>query len=154
MKASLRFCARQGCHQRVEKGYCALHKGHGERRLSAHRRGYTAAWERFRLETFPALLIARDIVPVCGARLAGTPSPLSECARDGLLTFHDLELHHEPPLEEWERAHQARVCDPHRVVYLCKPDHTRQTAGGRGTHRGDLSPDGDTAGGQIGRAHV
>ena len=53
-------------------------------------------------------------------------------ARDGVVTFTDLELHHEPPLEDWERTHPEIVMDPDRCAFLCKRDHAAETNRTRG----------------------
>jgi hypothetical protein len=127
--APLRFCPSPRCTQRVARGYCSQH-----RRPSAHKRGYTKQWDRFRTVYFPAMLVEKGIPPCCGARLASGPSRHSTCAAAGLVNFEGLELHHEPPLQDWEREHPHLVCDPDRVEFLCKPDHA--AAGGYGGQRG------------------
>lgn len=44
----------------------------------------------------------------------------------------DLELDHDPPLEEHERTDPAIVCNPARVAFLCKSDHSAKTGDERG----------------------
>jgi hypothetical protein len=73
------------------------------------------------------MLAALEKPVVCGARLADGPSPYSRCAAQGLLVTTGLHLDHQPALQQWERADQDRVCDPHRVAYLCSADHTVKT---------------------------
>jgi len=126
--APLRFCAAPGCSARVPHGRCERHRAAARpARQSSHAAGYTKRWHRFRSVTFPALLLDQGIVPACGARLHGGPSPDSECARLGVVNFERLEAHHEPPLQDWERSDPTRVCDPDRIVLLCSRDHGRRT---------------------------
>jgi hypothetical protein len=128
--APRRVCATPGCPNRVVRGsceQCQRQQRQQHRRPSAHAQGYTARWQYFRAVTFPGLLLERDKVPACGARLADGPSPYSRCARDGFLEVRRLHLDHEPPLEEWERSLEERVCDPARVAFLCHPCHTAKT---------------------------
>jgi hypothetical protein len=73
------------------------------------------------------MLIARHIIPMCGARLSGVPSARSGCAMQHRMTFDDLHLDHDPPLEDWERSHPERVCDPQRVGFLCASCHSVKT---------------------------
>jgi 5-methylcytosine-specific restriction endonuclease McrA len=99
-------------------------------RPSAHSRGYTKQWSRFRRETFPSLLVAAGVVPGCGSRLPGIPSPHSACARDGVVNLDDaLHLDHDPPLEDWERDEPSRVQDPERCGFLCARCHGAKTRG-------------------------
>ena len=125
--APMRFCAHPGCSERVSVGRCPAHTRQAQHRTSAHARGYTRAWEHFRTVTYPSLLVERDIPPACGARLQAGPNPYSQCARSGRLNMDGLELDHDPPLQQWERSKRERVCDPHRVGYLCKTCHTAKT---------------------------
>jgi hypothetical protein len=97
-----------------------------QRRGSRHARGYDAQWVRF-VAAFPGLLLARHILPQCGARLSGSPSPHSACAQRGRQTLEGLHLDHDPPLEAWERQDPRRVCDPHRVQFLCAGCHGVKT---------------------------
>jgi hypothetical protein len=76
---------------------------------------------------FRRLLLARHILPMCGARLCGTASPHSRCAEQGRLTVEGLQLDHDPPLEAWERSRSERVCDPQRVQFLCAVCHSIKT---------------------------
>jgi len=73
------------------------------------------------------MLLERHIIPACGARLSGTPSPRSQCAAQGRQTLEHLHLDHDPPLEDWERQRPERVCDPSRVQLLCAACHTVKT---------------------------
>jgi hypothetical protein len=43
------------------------------------------------------------------------------------MTFDDLHLDHDPPLQDWERTDSRRVCDPQRVGFLCATCHTVAT---------------------------
>lgn len=128
----LRPCVVPGCSALTTGGRCRDHARRIEQaRGSATARGYDARWRRFR-RRFVATLIARDILPVCGARLAGTPSPSSRCAADGLLTARsadgsDLHFDHDPPLTDVERSDWRAVCDETRIVLLCAEDHNRKT---------------------------
>lgn len=66
------------------------------------------------------MLLEEGTPPTCGAALkAGPQTQDSECKRDGYVMFDGLHLDHEPPLQEWERAHQSLICDPFRVQLLC-----------------------------------
>jgi hypothetical protein len=105
------------------------------RRGSRHARGYDARWVRF-VAAFPRLLLSRSIVPVCGARLSGVPSPHSRCAREGRLTLEGLHVDHDPPLEDWERGQPARVCDVQRVGLLCAVCHSMKTRAEQVRNRG------------------
>lgn len=126
--APRRFCAQPSCSARVQSGYCPAHQPTSRApRVGAHAQGYTRQWERFRRETFPSLLVEAGIIPACGARLAPGPSPHSLCAASGFLETRELQLDHDPPLETWERQHPERVCDPYRVAYLCRADHSAKT---------------------------
>lgn len=98
-----------------------------QRRGSAAQRGYTWAWQRFR-GYFIHLLMQAGITPVCGASLPDGPKTQhSQCAREGRFTADDLHLHHEPPLEDWERSDMRRVCDPYRIQLLCESCHNTAT---------------------------
>ena len=88
----MRFCSTPRCRNKVHAGRCATCQASASAsapKASAHARGYTRAWDRFRLQQFPALLLDAGIVPACGARLQGGPSPYSTCAADGVVTFHE-----------------------------------------------------------------
>lgn len=123
----MRFCLEPGCRALVDKGRCPAHRRQVDRqRVSAHDRGYGRRWERF-VRDFRSRLVALDIVPACGARLAPGPSPWSLCAQQGLQIQEALDLDHDPPLEDWERKIPERVCDPSRVAFLCHRDHARKT---------------------------
>ena len=128
--APLPFCPAAGCSRR-SRGLCPQHRAvrrqaTDARRGSRHARGYDSRWVRF-VAAFPRLLIARGLLPVCGARLAGTPSPRSSCAARGRVTLEGLQVDHDPPLEAWERRQPARVCDVHRVGLLCASCHAAKT---------------------------
>lgn len=127
----LRACA---CGALAEKTPCpACSRKTEQYRGSRTSRGYDERWQRFRLVTFPNLLIAADIARVCGAALPGGPSmSASTCKAQGLLTARshdgtDLHLHHDPPLTDEERKNPAIVCSPLRVGYLCARDHAAET---------------------------
>jgi hypothetical protein len=124
------FCPVAGCAQR-SRGPCAQHRAQRHARTDAqrgsrHARGYDARWVRFRAVFFQ-MLIARHLVPMCGARLSGLPSPQSHCAQQQRVMCDDLQLDHDPPLEAWERSHPERVCDPQRVQFLCAACHASKT---------------------------
>ncbi len=130
--ASLRPCATPQCGVLVPHGHCAAHQRRTERlRGSAHARGYTSYWHEVFRPFFISLLVNANVAPVCGASLpTGPQTTHSRCQADGLMTGSGLHLHHEPPLEEWERADRARVCDPHRIQLLCASCHHAQAPGG------------------------
>lgn len=133
--ALLRPCAEPLCGALVEHGRCAAHgRVIEQRRGSAHARGYTRAWERFRV-WFKGALIAAGIVPACGARLPGAPvTEDSLCVLAGRLNNRRLHLDHTPPLASAERADERAVCDPMRVQFLCESCHnakTKREEGGR-----------------------
>jgi hypothetical protein len=128
--APLPFCPIPGCGERSH-GPCRTHRAVTHKRVDARRgsrhvRGYGSHWVRF-IPAFRQLLLARHIIPACGARLSGIPSPRSRCATHGRVTLEGLHLDHDPPLETWERQHPARVCDPQRVGFLCAACHTIAT---------------------------
>jgi len=128
--APVAFCPHPGCSRR-SRGPCSAHRAARHHatdatRGSRHARGYDHRWVRF-VAAFPRLLLARHILPVCGARLSGTPSPRSQCARLGRVTLEGLHLDHDPPLQEWERTQPSRVCDVQRVGLLCAACHTIKT---------------------------
>src|SRR4051812_22966064 len=109
--ALLRPCAYVGgCPELVASGGCPAHTRQVEqRRGSAHARGYTRAWEKFKAWVIERL-IAFDIPPVCGARLPGAPvTNDSLCQAKGLLNEHRLHLDHTPPLLDSERADERKV---------------------------------------------
>jgi hypothetical protein len=95
-------------------------------RDSTDARGYTRRWKHFRAAFF-RMLIARHVIPMCGARLSGVPSASSLCSKQSRMTFDDLHLDHDPPLEAWERSRPERVCDPQRVGFLCASCHSAKT---------------------------
>jgi hypothetical protein len=128
--APLGVCPYPGCPRR-SRGLCpvhlaAKHQATDARRGSRHQRGYDSKWVAF-VAAFPRLLMARGILPVCGARLSGTSSPHSQCLLRGRVTLEGLHVDHDPPLEAWERSHPERVCDPHRVQLLCRLCHLKKT---------------------------
>ena len=128
--ATLPFCPVPGCSERSH-GPCRTHRAakHQQvdaRRGSRHERGYDSKWVRF-IVTFRQMLIARRIIPACGAKLSGILSSRSQCVAQGRITLEGLHLDHDPPLEDWERRDPRRVCDPHRVGFLCAACHTIAT---------------------------
>lgn len=128
--APLRVCAAPRCPNRVVTGYCPDHQRQAKARhrpQGAHGQGYTRQWEYFRTVVFPSLLADIAKAAICGARLAPGPSPHSRCARDGRIEGRRLHLDHDPPLQDWERTHPHRVCDPARVAFLCRSCHGRKT---------------------------
>ena len=82
---------------------------------------------------FIHMLIAAGIAPVCGAALPGGPSMQdSQCKADGVLNdgsrdAKGLNLDHDPPLQDWERADRARVEDPMRCGLLCHRCHSAKS---------------------------
>lgn len=138
--APLRPCCTVGCREliRGHGGHCDTHRRQRERERSARRRAsdhevYTHDWQRFR-ERFFSNLLASHIVPECGAVLPGGPTTTdSECKRDGIPTFDQLELDHAWPLTLDERAAAAQgdrraVDDPLRCQLLCRTCHSKKTA--------------------------
>jgi hypothetical protein len=130
--AALRPCATPGCLELVARGHCLQHARHHEqRRGSAHQRGYTSYWHHVFRPSFISLLVQAGISPVCGAALPDGPrTSHSRCQAEGRLTGIDLHLHHQPPLEDWERSDRARVCDPRRIQLLCPSCHNALDGGG------------------------
>ena len=127
--ALLKPCAYLGgCSNLVTSGLCDQHKQIARQRETAHQRGYTSRWRAWR-KGWMQRLIGFGITPVCGARWPGQPpSGASKCRAPGLRTSTDLHLHHTPPLREWERKDEARVCDPLRVELLCATCHNAETS--------------------------
>jgi hypothetical protein len=126
--AALRPC-KGLCGARVVSGYCAAcARRQQQRRGTAHSRGYTAQWQRFRV-WFMSALVDEGISPVCGAILPDGPYPsMSACRHQGLKTGQPLHLHHEPPLQDHERGVIRAVCDPQRIVLLCERCHNALSA--------------------------
>jgi len=128
----LRNCAVPGCPELTASGRCEEHERQLEiRRGTSTARGYGVRWRQFR-RVFLGLLVARDILPVCGARIDGVPSPHSQCAGEGRLIARsadgsDLHFDHDPPLREAERADPSAVCDPRRISILCAACHNRKS---------------------------
>jgi 5-methylcytosine-specific restriction endonuclease McrA len=131
--AALPFCPVAGCSQRSH-GLCDQHRSAKRQRADAYRdsrhaRGYTSQWVRFR-EMFFRMLLERHIIPKCGARLDGSPSPDSHCDQRGRTTLEtttDLHVDHAVPLEPWERSRPDRVLDPMRCQLLCGSCHSAKT---------------------------
>ncbi len=124
--AALRPCS-GGCGARVARGYCPSCR-RTQRRGTAHERGYTAAWQRFRV-WFIGSLVELGISPVCGATMPGGPSNIiSQCAASGLRTGDRLHFHHEPPLTDAERDDPHAVMNPLRIVLACARCHNSATA--------------------------
>lgn len=132
--AAKKPCVVAGCPELTSSGPCPTHARQREqRRGSARSRGYNAAWEHFRAETFPALLLEHGLAPMCGAALSYGPSMVySQCRAAGLHVFDRLNLDHEPPITDAERAlptyeRNQVMCDPSRVGYLCSDCHSAKT---------------------------
>lgn len=127
-------CSVSGCPALTDGGPCPDHaRAREQRRGTAHARGYTyGGWQPFRRRFF-ALLVAHDILPICGAALPTGPTTRDSACRDaGLFTFtsqdgSSLHLDHEPELEDHERTNQAAVCDPDRIVLKCASCHSIKT---------------------------
>lgn len=138
--AMWRACSVSGCPELTTGGPCPVHARQREQaRGSARARGYSSSWDRFR-PYFIRLLIQAGIVPLCGARLVGPPSPHSRCAARGLLTDRsadgsDLHFDHDPPLTEAERHDDAAVCDKYRITLLCRACHSVKTQTEQREHR-------------------
>lgn len=121
-----------GCPELTVSGRCATHtRKHETYRGTSTARGYGTRWRHFR-QVFLGMLVAQDIVPVCGARLSGVPSPHSQCAAEGRLVASsadgsDLHFDHDPPLRDEERTDTSAVCDPRRITILCAACHNRKS---------------------------
>jgi hypothetical protein len=106
-------------------------------RGSAHERGYTAAWTKWR-PAFRQALISQGIYPSCGAALpTGPRTQDSQCKAQGLLVSRsqdgtDLHFDHEPPLTDDERKDPRKVMDANRIQLLCSACHSVKTANERG----------------------
>lgn len=129
--APLGVCPHPGCPRR-SRGLCpvhlaAKHQATDARRGWMYQRGYDRRWQRF-TRAFRHMLLARGVMPKCGARLDGLPSPHSQCVQLGYITIEQLHVDHHPALEHWERSHPERVCDVYRVQLLCKHCHASKTA--------------------------
>ncbi len=126
--AALRPCA-SGCGARVQRGSCpSCSRRIQTRRGTAFQRGYTPAWQRFRV-WFIAQLVELNIAPVCGTSLPGGPSSQhSVCRAQGIRNGERLHLDHEPPLREHERHDPHAVMNPQRIVLLCATCHNTKTA--------------------------
>jgi hypothetical protein len=131
--ALLRSCASPGCPELTDQGRCQAHRRQAERwRGSAASRGYGHSWTQFR-EWFKRQLVANDVPVVCGAALPGGPSMQdSQCKADGVLNEgagdgKGLNLDHDPPLQDWERADRRRIENPMCVGFLCARCHSART---------------------------
>lgn len=120
-QALQRPCARPGCHNLVDSGLCDDCARERERqRGSAHARGYTRRWEKYRL-----WFLHRN--PFCGDRLPGTAATMdSRCAVEQRVTIARVVDHIVPHRGDqrlfWERTnHQS----------LCKDCHDAKTRSGR-----------------------
>ena len=147
--SSLRPCA-GGCGARVVAGRCPSCSHHTEqRRDTSHERGYTTAgWFRFR-QRFIIQLLDAGIPVVCGAALPDGPptARFSLCTANGEMNSHRLELDHEPPLTDAERARavqgdRSAFDDPRRVGFLCAACHKHKGDGAPNRTRPRLAPAG------------
>lgn len=128
--AALRPCV-AGCGTLVTTGACpSCARKTEQARGSAHQRGYTVTWNRFRAYVVQRM-VHLNISPVCGATLPGGPDTqaYSRCQAEGLRTLQDLHLDHDPPLQDWERTDPRKVCDEARVGLLCRSCHAAKTRG-------------------------
>lgn len=118
-------CSRCGI---AHRGPClGQARKYDQQRGSASSRGYGTAWKIFR-QQFIGLLLEQGQIPLCGAIVQGGPETTdSHCAIHGRFTSSQLELDHEPPLQDWERHHLEIVCDPRRVQFLCRSCHSRKS---------------------------
>lgn len=114
----------------VSRGRCTGCAGYYDKaRGSATQRGYDSHWFRVFRPRFFGLLIAHDIVPVCGAALPDGPRMGdSLCKAAGRLTDSHLHVDHDPPLTQAERADRSIVEDVTRVGLLCRACHARKTS--------------------------
>jgi len=129
--AALRPCA-GNCGAKVKRGRCSACTTRVEqRRGSAWQRGYDRDWNHFRNVTFPALLAEVGLIPMCGVALPGGPALReSLCKQAGFyVSGPGLQLHHDPPLQDWEQEHPEIVCQPLRCGFLCRACHTNATFG-------------------------
>lgn len=133
-EAALRPCP-GNCGAKVKSGRCPSCTTKVERRRggSAWQRGYDQHWNHFRSVTFPDLLVEAGLIPMCGVALPGGPAMReSMCKHAGFyVSGPGLQLHHDPPLQDWERDHPELMCDPMRCGYLCRACHTNATFRGR-----------------------
>lgn len=128
--ALLRPCSEPGgCPELVESGRCAQHARAAERfRGTATARGYDSHWSKVFRPRFFGLLRKAGVAPVCGGALPGGPTTDdSQCKRNGWLNDRHLQLHHDPPLRDDERADRGKVEDPLRVKVLCASCHSART---------------------------
>lgn len=110
---ALRPCARPGCPELVDCGYCPNHKA-VDYRQNSNARGYDSAWRRFRF------WYIRKFV---------APNPrCQDCDRlfDAGKKWADVELHHIQKVAE----HPELKLTPGNIRHLCKGCHTART--GRG----------------------
>ena len=117
-----RPCTFPGCGTLTFSGRCDKHKRvearqHDQQRGSAHSRGYTAQWQRYRAHWL------REH-PLCGERVDGKRYPEhSYCAQQDAVVAGDVVDHIRP--------HRGDEClmwgeDNHQT--LCRPCHNRKTA--------------------------
>jgi 5-methylcytosine-specific restriction protein A len=133
-------------------GLCPTHRSaREERRGSAHDRGYTSRWERFRLWFLNRLnaLAVRGIGvgAICGGRLPGAPvTTHSRCLAEGRVNAIGLQVDHIQP----HRGDQRLMFDPLNLQVLCAQCHAVKTAtedGGFGhTPSKSSAPSGKTTG--------
>lgn len=135
---ALTTCATPGCHVLVASGHCPAHtKARDRFRRDRRTINYAATWWLIFRDQFRQQLLALDILPVCGATLPGGPSAhMSACKAEKRQTLRsadrtDLHFHHEPELTPEEAMDRQKVCDPMRIVLLCRSCHSQATMKGR-----------------------
>lgn len=119
--APARPCTYPGCGRLTLKGRCDQHrrteaKQYDKARGSAHERGYTSQWTRYRAAWL------RDH-PLCGDRRNGTSTQHSYCAEQGYVVAASVVDHIKP-----HRGDMGLFWDAENHQSLCAPCHNRKTA--------------------------
>lgn len=133
--AAWRPCPGAGCFEKVKRGLCSsCATRRDQRRRTARVLTYSESWWRAFRTHYIHLLVEAGVVPACGARLPGGPTPtVSRCLAEGVLTGtstrgSSLHLHHQPELALWEQSDRAAICDPMRIVVACDRCHNAETS--------------------------
>jgi 5-methylcytosine-specific restriction enzyme A len=111
---ALRPCARPGCPDLVDSGYCDHHQQRDRYRGNSNARGYDAAWRRFRSWYIRAFVAPDPRCQDCGGMF------------DAAKGWSDVELHH---VEKVADRPDLKLT-PSNIRHLCKACHTART--GRG----------------------